>query len=135
MPRLPRTDALLVAVVRDAAPAGVTVGSRIPDRMGLPFVMVRRSGGSSIHPEFLDQAVVDAQVWATSDTEAEALAQTVRDALYRSSRHPQFVLPGVGSIAYFTEMSAPTLIPSDTEDHDTYRYQATYTIHTRPDQG
>lgn len=132
MARLPRTDALLLAVVRAAVPPGVTVGSRIPDRMALPFAMVRRSGGSSIHPEFLDQAVVDAQVWAADDTTAEALAQTIRDALYRASRYPQFVLPGVGSVAYFDEASAPTAIPSDTEDHGSYRYQATYTIHTRP---
>ena len=69
---------------------------------------------------------------ATSDDESEDLAQTIRDALYQASRYPQFVLPGVGSIAHFDESSAPTLIPSDTEDHDTYRYQATYTIHTRP---
>lgn len=132
MVRLPRTDALLVAVARAAVPPGVTVGTRIPDRMVLPFVLVRRSGGSSIHPEFLDQAVVDAQVWAPTDDESEDLAQTIRDALYRASRYPQFVLSGVGSIAYFDESSAPTLIPADTEDHDTYRYQATYTIHTRP---
>ena len=132
MARLPRTDALLVAVARAAVPPGVTVGTRIPDRMVLPYAMVRRSGGSSIHPEFLDQAVVDAQTWATSDTASEDLAQTIRDALYQASRYPQFVLPGVGSIAHFDESSAPTLIPSDTEDHDTYRYQATYTIHTRP---
>ena len=132
MARLPRTDALLVAVVRAAVPPSAVVGSRVPDRMPLPYVMVRRSGGSSIHPEFLDQAVVDTQVWAASDAGAEELAQTVRDALYRASRHPQFVLGGVGSIAYFDESSAPTLIPADTEDHDVYRYQATYTIHTRP---
>lgn len=132
MARLPRTDALLVAVVRAAVAPTVLVGSRIPPHMPLPYAMVRRSGGSSIHPEFLDQAVVDAQTWATSDTASEDLAQTIRDALYQASRYPQFVLPGVGSIAYFDESSAPTLIPSDTEDHDTYRYQATYTIHTRP---
>ena len=132
MARLPRTDALLLAVVRAAVPPGVTVGSRIPVHMPLPYAMVRRSGGSSIHPELLDQAVVDAQTWATSDTVSEDLAQTIRDALYRASRYPQFVLAGVGSIAYFEESSAPTLIPADTEDHDVYRYQATYTIHTRP---
>ncbi|GAB3209807.1 hypothetical protein GCM10027294_25670 [Marinactinospora endophytica] len=135
MARLPRTDALLVAAVRAAVPSDVTVGSRIPDRMPVPFIMVRRAGGSSIHPEFLDQAVVDAQVWAGTDSAAEDLAQAVRDALYRASRYPQFALKGVGSIAWFSETSAPTLLPSDSEDHDVYRYQATYVINARPDQG
>lgn len=135
MARLPRTDALVVAVLRAAVPAGVVVGTRIPDEMPLPFVLGRRSGGSSIHPEFLDAALVDVQTWAGTDAESEELAQTARDALYRASRFPQFVLSGVGSVAWFDEVSAPALIPSDTEDHDTYRYQASYTIHTRPDQG
>lgn len=135
MARLPRTDALLLGILRPVMPPGVTVGSRIPDTMPLPFVLARRSGGSSIHPEFLDQAVVDVQTWAPTDTESEELSQIAREALYRASRYPQVVVPGVGSISWFDESSAPVLIPSDLEDHDTYRYQATYAINTRPDQG
>lgn len=134
MARLPRTDALLMAVLRPVMPSGVTIGSRIPSTMPLPFVLARRTGGSSIHPEFLDQAVVDVQTWAPTDAESEELSQLARDTLYRASRYPQTVVSGVGSISWFTESSAPVLIPSDLEDHGSYRYQATYAINTRPDQ-
>lgn len=135
MPRLPRTDALLMGLLRPVLPAHVRAGTRVPARMPLPFVLARRTGGSSIHPEFLDQAVVDVQTWAPTDEESEALSQLVRDTLYRASRYPQTVIPGVGSVAWFTEAGAPVLVPSDLDDHDTYRYQATYTINTRPDGG
>ncbi|RCV53471.1 DUF3168 domain-containing protein [Marinitenerispora sediminis] len=130
---LPRVDALLVGILRPALGPGVTVGTRIPDQMPLPFVMARRAGGASIHPRFLDQALVDVQVWAGSDAEAEGLAQAVRDALYEASTTPQVIVPGMGYLSWFAEQAAPVLLPSDTEDHNVYRYQATYQINTRPD--
>ena len=130
--RLPRVDALLVGILRPVLPAGVGLGTRIPDRMPPRFVMARRSGGASIHPEFLDSALVDVQTWAPTDQESEELSQLVRDTLYQASKSPQTIVPGVGYIAWFSEESAPSVIPSDTEDHQSYRYQATYSLHTRP---
>lgn len=124
-----------MGVLRAVAPAGLVLGTRIPATMPARYLMARRAGGSSIHPEFLDQAVVDVQCWAPTDTESEDIAQWARDALYRASRYPQPVVPGVGSISWFSETSAPREIPADTEDHGSYRYQATYSITTRPDQG
>lgn len=134
--RLPRVNALLLGVLRASdPPEGLTIGSRIPAHMPLPYLMATRAGGSSIHPEFLDQALVDVQTWAPTDAEAESIAQWARDALYRASRYPQLVVPGVGSIAWFDETVAPREIPSDLDDHDVYRYQGTYALNTRPYQG
>lgn len=126
-----RTNALLVAIVRPVLPTGVTLGTRIPDTMPLPFVMVRRSGGAYLDGRGLDSALVDVQVWATTDDQAEELAELVRAVLWQAYRE-QASVPDVGSVSLVREESAPAEIPSDTEDHGTYRYQATYTVNTRP---
>lgn len=126
-----RTNALLVALVRPRLSAEVTLGTRIPDRMPTPFVLLRRAGGAYIDGRGLDAALVDVQVWATSDAHAESLAELVRAVLWEAYRS-QASVPGVGSVSLVREESAPVEIPSDTEDHGVYRYQATYTVHTRP---
>jgi hypothetical protein len=126
-------DALLMGILRaDPGLAGVDVGTRIPYEMPLPYVMARRSAGSSVHPRFLDAALVDVQVWARSETQAEALSQTARDVLFLASRSPQVVVPGIGYISSFEESSAPAELPSDTADEDTYRYQGSYWLRVRP---
>jgi hypothetical protein len=126
-------DALLMGVLR-AAPdlAGIDVGTRVISPMPLPYVMARRSAGSSVHPRFLDAALVDVQVWARSETQAESLSQTARDVLFLASRSPQVVVPGIGYISSFEEQAAPVELPSDTADEDTYRYQGSYWLRVRP---
>ena len=136
MARLPRVNALLLGVLRASSPpAGLTMGSRIPDTMRLPFLMARRSGGAFIHPEQADAPLVDVQVWAIGEKSAEEISQWARDALYRASRTPRIRVPGVGYINFFDEQVGPREIPADTDDHGTVRYQASYSITTRPDWG
>jgi hypothetical protein len=103
--------------------------------MPLPFVMARRSGGASLDPRFVDRAIVDVQTWATTEKESEYLSSVAREALFRASRTPQIVVPNVGYIAWFVELNAPTELPTETEDHDTYRYQGSYELYTRPHSG
>lgn len=136
MARLPRVNALLLGVLRASdPPEGLTLGSRIPAHMLLPFAMVHRTGGASIHPDQADQPIVSARSWADNDAQAEANAQWIRDALYRASRAPQLRVPGVGYINFFDEVMGPREMSGDLDDHDTYCYQATYSITTRPDRG
>ncbi|WP_157745342.1 hypothetical protein [Nocardiopsis gilva] len=131
--RLPRVNALLLAVLRSALAPRVAVGTRIPGRMRYPFVLARRVGGAAPDPRlFYDVALVDVQVWATSDAEAEDIAQQSRGALADAARPPQWAFPGLGHIQHFSEEAAPVDIPSDAEDHGIYRYQATYTLTVRP---
>lgn len=128
---MPRTNRLLLELVRPAMPAGVTVKTRIPDTMPKPFVLLRRSGGSWLDARGLDSAVVDVQTWATTDEEAEGLAERVRALLWSAYRTGATV-PGVGSVSLVREEAAPVEMPSDSEDHGVYRYQATYTVNVRP---
>lgn len=128
---MPRTNALLNEVIRPQLPGGVTLGNRIPATMVRPFVLVRRTGGAWLDARGLDSAIVDVQVWATTDEEAERLAELVRALLWKAYR-AQTTVPGIGSVSLVREESAPAEIPADTEDHSIYRYQATYTVNTRP---
>ena len=133
MARLPRANALLLGILRASAPpTGLVLGSRIPNTLPARYLMARRAGGSSVHPEALDLIVAHVQTWAPDDTTAEADAQWARDALYRASRTPQLIVPGVGYLSFFDESQAPVDISDDTGDHGVYRYSATYTLSARP---
>ena len=130
---LPSVTTVLLGILRPAL-APIPVRSLMPD-LGetVPVVMARRAGGTALHPEFADTALVDGQCWHTTDADAEALADACRAALYRAWRTQQ-VVPDAGSIARWAEQSAPVLIPDDDAPKGIYRYQALYQLTIRPDR-
>lgn len=125
---LPSVNDLLLGILRPALPGDVTIGDLIPATMPYPFVLARKAGGAAIHPQFVDSAIVDIQVWAKTNRQAENLAEDCRVALYEAWRN-QTVVPNVGHIGYYDEQSSPVLI--EVTDN-VYRYQATYTLVIRP---
>lgn len=129
--RFAPVETLLLAILRPALPAA-TVGTLIPATMPYPFVLARRAGGASLDERFIDQPLIDVQVWAESDTAAGGLSADARHALVTAWRS-QAVVPGVGSIARFRDSAGPTLLPDDTVPHGVYRYQATYELAIRAD--
>ena len=71
---------LIVDHLTDALP-DVTVGSRVPDPLPLPFVRVQRVGG--VRDIAFDRARVLVECWGDGDPEAAALCGEVRDLLRR----------------------------------------------------
>ncbi|PZG20599.1 hypothetical protein [Nonomuraea aridisoli] len=131
---LARVNDLLLGLLREPLKAdwpGITVGTLIPARMTYPFVLARRAGGASIDPRFLDQALVDVQVWARTDSDAEDISEAARVLLVQAWRS-QTVVPSVGSISRFRDQAAPDLLPGDEVPNGIYRYQATYELAVRP---
>src|SRR5690606_16810461 len=104
--RFPRANQLVLAVLRPAL-APVDVFSLLPDltQTPPPVVMARRVAGTAYDPRVgYDQAVVDVQGWHTTDADADDLADACRTALITAWRN-QTVVPGVGSIAHYTEQA------------------------------
>ncbi|SDI41138.1 hypothetical protein SAMN05421505_14932 [Sinosporangium album] len=131
---LPSVHDLLLGLLRAplaAAYPGVTVGTLIPARMTYPFVLVRRAGGATIDPRFLDRPLVDVQTWDTNDRQAENLVESARALLVLAWRR-QTVVPGVGSISFFRDQAMSTLLPDQTVPDGVYRYQATVELAVRP---
>jgi hypothetical protein len=56
---------VLLPILRTGLP-GVHVFSRVPDPVPdyLPLVVIRRTGGSSDHPDFIDVPWINVQCWA-----------------------------------------------------------------------
>ena len=72
--------AALIPAIRDAV-GGVEVASRVPDGRVLPFVQVRRVGGTADVP-VRESVRLDVIVWAASEPEAAELGSTVRAFLW-----------------------------------------------------
>lgn len=130
------TSDVVLGVLRAALP-DVTVRASIPDGVPelVPLVVARRTGGSSVAPEFWDQPITNIQCWsdATGATDAvraaSNLADQVRAALWAAYRQ-QTVVAG-GHIARIREFLAPIEV-ADVDLPHLGRYNATYELLVRP---
>jgi len=126
---------VLLPLLRNGLP-GVNVYSRVPDPVPahLPLVVIRRTGGSSDHPTFIDVPWINVQCWAArSDTQdaarvAHNLADDVRRVLW-TAWQSQTTTPA-GWIRRVRESSAPEEI-NDPDVPLFGRYQATYELWIR----
>lgn len=117
---------------------GVQVMSRIPDHIEdyLPLVVIRRTGGESVAPEFYDEPLINVQCWcgstAGSDPSRAAadLADQVRGILWTAYR-TQRVVPGRGWLVAVRESTGPLEV-SDGDRPFLGRYTATYDLRVRP---
>ncbi len=126
---------VLLPILRAGLP-GVTVRSRAPDPVPdyLPLVVIRRTGGSSDHPEFIDVPWINVQCWAGPTPQMDAfraahnLADDVRRVLWTAWRTQQTT--PAGWIRRVRESSAPEEI-NDPDVPMFGRYQATYELWIR----
>ena len=126
---------VLLPILRLGLP-GVTVRSRTPDPLPdyLPLVVIRRTGGSSDHPRFLDVPWINVQCWSAPTSTKDAaraahdLADDVRRVLWEAWEN-QLVVPA-GWIRRIREFSAPEEI-NDLDVPHFGRYAATYEIWIR----
>lgn len=130
---------LLLTLLRRELPDATTVMSRIPDGIldYLPLVVLRRTGGDSVAPDFWDQPLVNVQAWCRPTAEqpdanraAADLADQVRGVLWRAWRE-QTVIPGLGHLVHLRESSAPLEL-GDSDLPLLGRYTATYDLRVRP---
>jgi hypothetical protein len=105
-PTLPDADALVLEVLRDAVD-GQEFGTQIPADLlnSLPYVTVRRVGGASVDPRFLDRATFDVQTWASTRKAAVDVAIACRNALRDAWLNG--TVYDLGHIAAFREITAP----------------------------
>lgn len=130
---------VLLPLLRAGLP-GVHVFSRAPDPVTeyMPLVVIRRTGGSSDHPNFIDVPWINVQCWATrSDTldaerVAHNLADDVRRVLWTAWATQQVTT--AGWIRRVRESSAPEEI-NDPDVPLFGRYQATYELWLRKNLG
>lgn len=129
---------VLLGLLRPALP-GVTFSQAIPDGVPavVPLVVIRRTGGDSLAPEFYDSPLINVQCWCKDDKAnnvdvsraASDLADQVRGILWTAYRTQQ-VVPGLGWIGAIRESSGPLEITDpDLPNHG--RYTATYDLRIR----
>lgn len=129
---------VLLALLRPALP-GVEVSQAIPDGVPtfVPLVVLRRTGGDSLAPEFYDTPLINVQCWCADDRAnnidasraASNLADQVRGILWTAYRTQQ-VVPGLGWIGAIRESSGPLEI-TDPDLPNFGRYAATYDLRIR----
>ena len=126
---------VLLPILRGGLP-GVNVMSRGPDRVPefVPLVVLRRTGGGTDHPRFLDIPWINVQCWSAPTQSKDAaraahdLADDVRGVLW-TAWSTQQVTPA-GWIRRIRESSAPEEI-NDPDVPMYGRYQATYELWIR----
>jgi hypothetical protein len=126
-------DALLLDILIPAVALGEGhVAELLPANYmrNLPFVHAYRWGGSFVHPQFLDQAVVDVHVYADDKTQALDLAETCRTAFFYAVEQ-QTVYPH-GSLTQFGEQSAPVALRLPNQPDGLTRVPATYRLWVCP---
>lgn len=127
---------VIVGILRLALP-DVTIRASIPDGVPelVPLVVVRRTGGSSLVPEFWDQPITNVQNWAAHDGDIDAsraasdLADQIRRALWTAWRQQTVV--AAGHIAGIREFLGP-MEAIDPDLPHLGRYTATYELLVRP---
>ena len=126
---------VLLPILRAGLP-GVNVFSRVPDPVPdyLPLVVIRRTGGGSDHPRFIDIPWINVQCWAAPSGSLDAaraahnLADDVRRVLWTAWQTQQTT--PAGWIRRVRESSAPEEI-NDPDVPMFGRYQATYELWIR----
>lgn len=131
-PTLPDADALVLEVLRDAI-NDQEFGTQIPANLlnSLPYATVRRVGGASIDPRFLDRATIDIQTWDNTRKGAVDVAIACRDAL-RDAWLDGTVYTGFGHVSHFREIAAPSELRTADQAANVWRTQATYSLFLRP---
>ena len=130
---LAAVDALLMDILRDALPEDVTVVEVLPaDWAGdYPVVVAcRLPGGAAVHPEFLDRALCQVDVYHDDRTGALELAGSCRTALYEAWKH-QTVFPH-GSVSQYSETAAPAALAIPNQPAGETFVTATYGLHISP---
>jgi hypothetical protein len=126
---------VLLPLLRAGLP-GVNVFSRVVEPLPqyVPLVVIRRTGGSSDHPTFLDVPWINVQCWSAPTNTKDAaraahdLADDVRRVLWEAWANQ--TVTSAGWIRRVRESSAPEEI--NDPDVPLYgRYQATYEIWIR----
>lgn len=75
-------SAPLPAVMRSVLePLGVLVATKVPAPRPARMIRIVDAGGPEITDQVIDWAAVTWEAWAPTETEAEALAQQVRDLI------------------------------------------------------
>lgn len=128
---LPDAERLALALLRPQF-GGVQFGTLLPDDVAsrLPFVMIRRVGGAPVDGRFLDRASMSVDVWHTSRSGAADLAEDIRVALLAAWE--QQTVTDHGHVAYVTADAAPVELRTPDQPDTHHRFQATYSIATRP---
>lgn len=132
MPRLlPDADALILALIRPAL-TGVDVATELPDDLGgrVPFVVAQRVSGAAIHPRFLDRPTFNVDAWHTTRTAAADLAESVRVALVDAVE--QQIVTEHGHVVNLDEQSGPAYLRTAEQPDTLHRFQAMYSLATRP---
>lgn len=127
----PRVGEILFPILREALPSAQVVSWAPPIRQrDYPLILVRRIGGSFVHPEFADRPMVDIQNWdLDSPAAAEDTALTIRAAIWQAFKD-QRVVDGKGSIASVRESKSLSLIGDPGEK--AWRFQQIHRIIIRP---
>lgn len=124
-------EVLIREVLVDRLDPAVGVGTDFPVDGRTPFVFFRVTGGSSIDPDVMDQAIVEFQIIGSSKSAACDLALAVRSGL-RSALLDRFHT-SVGSLAHVTENVRPTPLSVGLAEPDgVSRYRANYTLRLKP---
>jgi hypothetical protein len=128
-----------VQLVRDGLLADVTVTglvdtrvlSQLPSSPTYPCVVIYRFGGKPPVREWVDQAQLQIDCWATDDIAASLVARTVRAAVHNLEGYSN---PTLGSISGVDDVEGPrwgiedTSVPLTT----TPRYVLTVAVYTHP---
>lgn len=121
-------------LVREALAAGVGaagVGTDFPLDGRVPFVFFTVTGGTSLDPDVIDQAIVEFQCHGASKSAARDLAHSVRQALFDARTNRLHTTQG--SIAHVAENVRPVpLSVGDDEPDGIRRYRANYTLRLKP---
>lgn len=97
----------------------------------LPLIVAKGTPGSEIDPRFgADAAVVQVDVYALDEDEAQKWAAWVRELLVKCWQK-QTVF-GAGYVSYLTTLVVPWELPDTSAPDDVVRYLGEYRINVRP---
>jgi len=133
MPELADADSLGMDILRAALGDDATVVEELPPDWVAEYPTVvgyRIPGGRAVHPEFLDRALYQVDVYHNDRGAALDLARRCRTALYEAWRS-QTQFPH-GSISDFDETSAPAVVWTPNQPAGERFVPATYQLHVCP---
>ena len=92
MPKMPRVQAIVLPILRNALDENITVTTWIPDidYRDFPLINIRRLGGirNGERPDLLDRPVIEMTVYTTEGLpETETLYQEALEALHDAVRY------------------------------------------------
>ncbi len=107
--------AYLTAALADRSESyvkGVTVSTKMPNPVPLPYVRVRRVGGQ-VRDVVIDRATVDALIWHTDDDKRMALGRLTYDLLLAIQNDT------VGGVLLYSasDFLAPIKVPDPTDSN------------------